>query len=47
MKEYFMYNEIALSQLFGFRNTIVLYVEEIKNFFEKICYYIAKYELKI
>ena len=42
-----MYNEIVLSQTIGFKNTLLMYVEEIKNFFEKICYYIAKYELKI
>ena len=42
-----MFNELVISQTIGFKNMLCMYMEEVKSFFEKICYYISKYELKI
>ena len=41
-----MFNEFLLPGTINFKAALKIYFEEIKFFFEKICYYIAEYELK-
>jgi len=42
-----MFNELLLPGTLSFKETIAIYLEGIKDFFTEMCYYIAKFELKI
>ena len=42
-----MFNELLLPGTTSFRDTLAIYCEGIKDFFDEILYYIAKFELKI
>lgn len=42
-----MFNELLLPGTFSFRETLAIYCEGIKEFFEEILYYVAKFELKM
>ena len=42
-----MFNELILPGNVSFRDTLAIYCEGIKDFFDEILYYIAKFELRI
>ena len=42
-----MFNELLLPGTISFKETLAIYLEGIKEFFDEILYRMAKYELKI
>jgi len=42
-----MFNELLLPGTISFKDTLGIYFEGIKEFFDEMLYFIAKFELKI
>ncbi len=42
-----MFNELLLPGTLSFKDTLAIYLEGIKEFFDEILYCIAKFELKM
>ena len=42
-----MFNEFLLPGTISFKDTMAIYFESVKEFFDEILYYIAKFELKL
>lgn len=47
LKELFMFNELLLPGTISVKDTLGIYFEGIKEFFDEMLYFIAKFELKI
>lgn len=41
-----MFNELLLPGTISFRETLAIYLEEIKDFINEICYKLARFELR-
>ncbi len=42
-----MFNELLLPGTVSFKDSLAIYFEGVKDFFEEIMYYIAKFELRM
>ncbi len=42
-----MFNELLLPGTVSFKDSLAIYFEGVKEFFEEIMYYIAKFELRM
>ena len=42
-----MFDELLLPGTVSFKDTLAIYFEGVKEFFEEIMYYIAKFELRM